>query len=609
MTTYNLFLVKSNHYERFFFLVHALGQSILEITLAILLGFIIKNYLPKFFYYCFIGFFFLFFITHGLDFVLTRIIDLSTWETLDFVLDENIENFKQMIKASGIPAGFWLGFFLLFILIPFIGIFFYFITNKLSQFKKVELSFSPIIQAAICLPICLLAWDYSASPTINSDVYHHYLNTLPWKTTFLKQNTLVISFKGGVTPPSSEKETLTKIATLKTLPEKTPNIFLFVVESLREDFMSETTCPNLYQFKQENFYSSNSFANANGTQISWFSLFHSEYPLYWSLYNDPNRTTGAAPLRLLKQLGYKIHIFTSAELYYYRMEETLFGLNHHLADHFHFFPHTKPEKASSSDKKAIQALQKELLTNNHADGRNLFIVFLDSTHFDYSWEHDHEPTFYPISDSLDYFKAHHSQNDISKIKNSYKNAINYVDHLFKQTVDCLKEQNLYDESIIVFLGDHGEEFYEKGKLFHASHLSKEQTRIPLYYKLGTYKAKSTGIPTTHMDVFPTLFHYMFNSSKTISFFSGSSLLDPQKWPYALCARYNASRTPYEFFLHNGEKKLTLRFTDKKDVFGCKNLEILSLKDKEDQSLHDEKRPDLLHKEFKTAFKFFLTSDD
>lgn len=609
MTTYNIFLVKSQMYERVFFLIHAIGQSILELTLAIILGYIIKMHLPKACYYIYIGLFFLFYLTHGLDFALIRIVDLSSWETIDFLLDENYENFLQMIRASGIPLIFWIGLISLFAIIPLIGVFLYLITKKISNLKKLETTFSPFIQTAICLPLCLILWDFTASPLINSDTYHQYINNLPWKTTWLKRQDLLVSFRKGLPSPTSEKEVLTKIANLNVIPEKTPNIFLFIVESLREDFMTSQIAPNLFQFKNENLFSSKSFANANGTQISWFSLFHSEYPLYWSLYNDPNRTTGGAPLRLLKQLGYKIHVFTSAELYYYRMEESLFGKNHHLADSFYFFPHVKPEKAASSDKKAIRALEKEILTLDLANGKNLFVVFLDSTHFDYSWEHDYPPSFYPISDSLDYFKAHHSQDDLTKLKNSYKNSISYVDYLFGQTVQTLKDKHLYDDSVIIFLGDHGEEFYEKGKLFHASHLSKEQTAIPLYYKLGTYNSEPINIPTSHMDVFPTLFHYMFNSSKIATFFSGSSLLDPSKWPYVLCARYNASRTPYEFFFHNGEKKLTLRFTDRKNIFGCTELEIISLKDKEDRPLHDEKRPDLLDKEFKKAFMQFLTTDN
>jgi len=49
--------------------------------------------------------------------------------------------------------------------------------------------------------------------------------------------------------------------------------------------------------------------------------------------------------------------------------------------------------------------------------------------------------------------------------NQYKNAIYYDDYLFGKIIKTLKEQKVYNNSIIILLSDHGEEFYEYGKLW------------------------------------------------------------------------------------------------------------------------------------------------
>lgn len=601
MTTYNIFLVKSLSYERFFFLIHALGQCVLEFSLIIFFGCLIQKHLPKICHYFYIGLLFLFFLSHPLDFILNRILDLSFWETMAFVFDENWENFMQMLYASGIPLIAWGLFFLGFILIPFGGVGLYLLLDKLSEKKQLHVSLSPFIQSVFCTPIFLILWDFSASVTLRPDIYHSYLNALPWKSTFIPREDLHLSFNGYLKKPQNEKEVLEKLVDFDKKAKKTPNIFLFVVESLREDFITKKTAPNLYQFKQENLHFSPSFSNANATQNSWFSLFYSTYPLYWGAIKNSSWTTGATPLRLLKKLGYKIHVFSSAELYYYNMDELIFGKSHHLADSFYMYPHHHPVKAAKSDKEATEALQSYLKNSTERKEKNLFVIFLDSTHFDYSWSQDHPITFFPISGQLDYFKAHHSKNDVDKIQNRYKNAISYVDSLFLEVTNTLKKEGLYDNSVIVFTGDHGEEFYENGKLFHASHLSKVQTEVPLYFKLGTYVKEKIPSLSSHMDIFPTIFHHLFENNVTKHIFEGNSCLDSLRFPFVLTARYNASRAPYEFFLHNGTKKLLLRFRDKKNIFSCKKLEILSLRNKDDQSLFDEKRPDLLDYEFKKAF--------
>ena len=45
--------------------------------------------------------------------------------------------------------------------------------------------------------------------------------------------------------------------------------------------------------------------------------------------------------------------------------------------------------------------------------------------------------------------------------------------------DALRRHGLYDDSVIAFTADHGEEFYERGWIGHANTLYQELVHVPL----------------------------------------------------------------------------------------------------------------------------------
>ncbi len=114
--------------------------------------------------------------------------------------------------------------------------------------------------------------------------------------------------------------------------------------------------------------------------------------------------------------------------------------------------------------------------------------------------------------------------------------------------------------------------------------------IPLYYKFGENKEISKGLTcrmTCHMDVFPTIFHYLIGEDLMGEVFQGESVFKANRWPYTVVARFNASRSPTEFCIHNGNWKLTAEFCDERDIFNSKGLRILSTKNCQDENLPKE----------------------
>ncbi len=69
----------------------------------------------------------------------------------------------------------------------------------------------------------------------------------------------------------------------------------------------------------------------------------------------------------------------------------------------------------------------------------------------------------PVLPVEKHWQARKSRKEMHAIKNRYLNSIAYVDSLMKQMLDSLKEKGLYEKTLIVITGDHGEEFLDEGK--------------------------------------------------------------------------------------------------------------------------------------------------
>jgi len=582
-------------YSKTFFLIYAYVQTVLEILGFALIVWLIKKKLKKIFFYSFIGLFFTFFLTHIIDYFVLKIVDMTFWEGLDIALDENLENFLEMLHTTGVPLFVWAIIGLIILFLPLTGIGFYKICDKISKKRKLFLCKEQIVQIFFCIPLAIFIWDFKASSSINSNVYSAYTRALPWKLTFSHPPIMEIDTPLTLKKPQKEAEIL-KIIHQKNLKiKKKPNIFIFVIESLRNDYITKNISPNLYEFKQNNLNFDISLSNANATHQSWFSLFYSDFPFFWKYYQDNNWQIGATGLYILKKIGYKINVFSAPELKYYSMNNLLFGKDNYLVDTLKLHPHYHPIQACDSDAMVIKDIQNQLEKDS-----NVYIAFLDSTHFLYSWPKDFEAKFTNNLEGEN-LKVYSSKNHIDLLKNRYKNSINFIDFLLGSFFETLKKNNLFNDSLIVILADHGEEFYEEGRIFHASHLSSVQTNIPILLKLSNSTRK---IPERklicHMDVFPSILDHLFKKNQFKDIFLGESIFDTPKLNFVITTRYNASRMPYEFFIHNENEKLTLKFKKEKNILKKQHLKILSLKDKNDKKLNISSKEALL-KSFKSAF--------
>jgi membrane-anchored protein YejM (alkaline phosphatase superfamily) len=289
------------------------------------------------------------------------------------------------------------------------------------------------------------------------------------------------------------------------------------------------------------------------------------------------------------------------------MGEVLFGKKRELLDTLADFSHDGTKESYESDAQCFTQLARDMETFREETG-HLFVVFLDATHFPYSWPEKQPAQFNPYVEQINYLKVACSQESIEGIKNRYRNAIFYLDQLFGKFSENLKTMTNGEDSVVVLTGDHAEEFSEEGNMFHASDLTDMQTRVPLYYKFGknTQAVRMPGI-TSHVDIFPSIISHVFGEELPVaSYFDGESIFKENRKQFAVAARYNGNRSPYEFCIHNGTSKCILRFSDKRNIFKSSLIEVVAHKHGKDPLVAQE--TNAVETEFKQALEHLFVTE-
>ncbi|NGX37800.1 MAG: hypothetical protein K1000chlam2_00962 [Chlamydiae bacterium] len=543
-------------YEKLAFFCYASFQCLFEVMLLAFFAVFFKQRASKLLGVCYIAFTVVLLLFHGLEFLLVRLMDLSLTYGLGLIFQESWANFIQMLHASRISILTWI--FALLGAVGLIGggIYFHTLCNRWSDKRPLRLNFRACVLAFGIIPLFLMHADRGKYPL---ELYE----ALPWKHISLWHRSSRVPLGDQLKPFPSEKEVDEKIEKLIPTAYK-PNLFVFVIESLRSDFITEEIAPNLSQFRQDYQSPEVGIASGNGTQLSWFSIFYSKFPFYFSETTPDKWKKGSLGLRCLKQLGYQIHLFSSSHLDYYQMDQRIFGAENQLLDSKHSYPSDHHIRSCENDQKAVAKLI-EAVSSDPNEGGNCYLIFLDSTHFDYSWPEDHEAKFHPYLSDINHLKMAFSKKSLESLKNRYRNSIHFVDSLFGEFKEAMQKSGKWDEAVIAVTGDHGEEFYEEGHLFHASNLSDMQTHVPLFFKFND-RTQNVCSMASHIDIFPTFLHYLLgdeNFPKEI--FDGESIFDVEKWPYSITGRYNGSRDPNEFVIYQDKEKLHFRVSNEKEI--------------------------------------------
>ena len=307
-----------------------------------------------------------------------------------------------------------------------------------------------------------------------------------------------------------------------------PDIYLIFIESFRHDALRSDVTPFLYEFAEKEAQPiGHTWAASNGTHLSWFSSFTSQTSTARERSRDLAREQdwpGLPIFRILQKSGYDLQVHTAKNLDFRDMRRHFHGLNGSPFSTIRENIEGDPSFDLSYPEREVMVFNDlQNLISTRDTGGHFTIATIDSPHYKYSWHEDFDPPFkdyYPHA----FFPSSPSAEETELIKNQYFNSLAWADSLAKNFCDHLKSVGKYDDSIIIFTGDHGEEFQDHGGWLHVSSLEDEQVKVPMLIKWPKSIGRGPAVvEASHLDLMPSLLHYLRDDSTPLDT-AGVSLL-------------------------------------------------------------------------------------
>jgi len=165
-------------------------------------------------------------------------------------------------------------------------------------------------------------------------------------------------------------------------------------------------------------------------------------------------------------------------------------------------------------------------------------MFFEATHAPYNFP-DSAIIREDFVHEVNYLDMNNLVGDIDQLHNRYINAAHHVDAEVGRVLQLLEDENLLDETIVLFTGDHGEEFMEHGHWGHGHNkvFPEEQIRVPLVLWIPGVEPRQIDYPTSHAQIPATLLPYLGVTSSPREYSSAEGLfVGPQ--PYEVIGNYN-----------------------------------------------------------------------
>jgi len=105
-----------------------------------------------------------------------------------------------------------------------------------------------------------------------------------------------------------------------------------------------------------------------------------------------------------------------------------------------------------------------------------FYINLQAAHFPYS-----HPTMPGLINKTPIKRSEITEDNIQLLQATYWNAIAVADQAVGQIVQRLKQMQVFDDTLVVVVGDHGESLFDDHFLGHGHALNQAQTHIPLVF--------------------------------------------------------------------------------------------------------------------------------
>jgi arylsulfatase A-like enzyme len=304
------------------------------------------------------------------------------------------------------------------------------------------------------------------------------------------------------------------------------NVVILTVESLRADQLrayggNRDVMPAVETLANDARVFLNTYTQSSHTNYATITPLSSHYPLRSATaYTYPKNPTYPRVLiyDVLKAMGYRTAIFSSSN-------ENWGGMVNYLdtgsLDRFiHAANSKKPtylmhgdagfaiwaretKHAGSLDDRST--VDEAIQWIDGLDNEAFFIAMnFQNSHLPYPVPPDFPRHFGPAKLDFTIRFAHFPRDKVQVVKDVYANSLAYVDSQIARLFQYIKKKNMWDNTLVVVTGDHGQAFYEHGFASHASAIFNEVMRVPLIIRAPGLEPGLEARLAQHIDIAPSI---------------------------------------------------------------------------------------------------------
>ncbi|HEY4340061.1 MAG TPA: sulfatase [Steroidobacteraceae bacterium] len=360
---------------------------------------------------------------------------------------------------------------------------------------------APLVGAAIALSIAApaLPSDVALKAYTDSPLLHLTIDELPSSL----RRRFALGMGGSI---SKRVQTLTfgPVTTARTATTRKLNVVIVMLESTRADATTVyspglATTPFLAQLARESLVVDNMYAVIPRTSAAWVAILSGRYPASHEVIKE-YASRGPVPQMqsslpvLLRAQGYQSAFFTSTTPFFENDRDILRSLAFDKVVTQLQIPPPSTGLVTPfgwEDLAVLPPIGHWLDTQVSRGTPFLLTVMTNVGHHPYGL-----PSGFPIAQ---YTRRNPQQN-------SYLNCIRYIDGFLHQLVDELRARGLLDNTVLMILGDHGEEFQEHGGHIHGFALYDESLHIPLLIRLPPADGRTGHVRglRQQIDILPTV---------------------------------------------------------------------------------------------------------
>jgi hypothetical protein len=400
-----------------------------------------------------------------------------------------------------------------------------------------------------------------------------------WASLFHEEPDLLTASKllDEKTEPQLDNEA--KRVAVRTAPAawKDYNIVIIMVESFNARAAAQTEMPYWRKLASRSLQLERHYSTGNCSQYGILGLWFGWPPIF---YNGALGQAKSAFLDLFAARGYHTEPITCPLANY-------LSLGRYLANF------TEPAVEVRDDWARVPRIQETLAR----PGPHVLFLFYFQTHYPYNHRAEYSHFQPEIAENFGttapvYFQSWDAARHRDEIVNRYKNCLQEFDAWLRAVLSGVD----LDKTIVVVTGDHGEELFETGRLFHCSALNEAQTRVPCLIAIPGRRAETVKQITSHVDIMPTILDALGAPVNVPCY--GQSVLKRGLFGSAVTAHYNRNHRPSTWAVITQGRKSILE--------GYNQLQLVTLLDQNDRQLQFSADPDSWSTNFAEVQRFRRT---